>query len=362
MSDVISRGEAEHARLVHRWRAPIRDGATLLCAPDEEAAFLRHGSLLGSLGPGTHQLRSDRVPFLAIAAGPELDAELWFVSRALRSVRVRGTFAGLRSLRLHAMLSGSIEGASEVFVHDSPALLLGLVRGGGIGDDVGAFVARAAKSELVRAAEAREIESADLMNAASTKWPNAAVLLRAIGGALAPHGVAIHSLGLRLIPDEATRKVLLGPSHAAPNTDLEALRRFRAALQPGSRITAYDPNGRGFSGTVVTVYQRLCQVFWDGGGQTWIESEQLVPLGAPADVRVSTARDGATASTLPSASEAAAAAVAIAGTLEPGTRVVVDYQGSAYPAAVARFSEGWYEVAWENGALTWVPSSAVKPS
>jgi len=72
--------------------------------------------------------------------------------------------------------------------------------------------------------------------------------------------------------------------------------------------------------------------------------------------------EGASDATLPSAREAAAAAVAIAGTLAAGTRVVVDYQGTPYPAAVARFSEGWYEVAWENGALAWVPSSAVRPS
>jgi len=362
MSDVVCRGAAEHARLVHRWRAPIRDGATLVCAEDEEAAFLRHGSLLGSLGPGTHQLRTDRVPFLAIAAGPELDAELWFVSRALRSVRVLGTFAGLRSLRLHAMLSGSMDGTSEVFVRDTRALLLGLLSGAGIGDDVGAFVARAAKSELVRAADAREIESAELMSGSSTAWPNSGPMLRAIGAALAPHGVAIHSLGLRLIPDEATRKTLAGAARVVPSLDGDQLRRFRAALQPGSRVSAGDPGRQAFAGTVVSLYQRLCQVVWDSGGQTWIESERLVPVGAQTAALLSAAAEAATATTLPSASEAAAAAVAIAGTLAAGTRVVVDYEGTAYPAAVERFSEGWYEVAWDNGARAWVPSTAVRPS
>lgn len=262
------------------------------------------------------------------------------------------------------MLSGVLDGSAEVLVSDSRALLAGLLRGAGVAADPGALMARAAHEELRRAADAREIEPTALIGLSSVSWPNAPRLHAAIAAALAPYGVAAHAVSLRLSPDAASQAALGGvaaPAVVDLNQQAERLRRFRAALQPGFRVNASDASGNVYAGTVVSVQHRSCLVQWDGAGTTQIESGRLVPVEARSDGPVLRVAAEAPSTTLPSATGQAEAAVAIAGSLAAGTRVLVQHaDGRSYLAVVQQFQQGWYEVAWENGARAWVPPQAVR--
>ncbi|MBN2196089.1 MAG: SPFH domain-containing protein [Polyangiaceae bacterium] len=99
----IERPLAEREVLLHRHpydRVPI--GARLAVASDECAVITSHGRVLGTLGPGTHRLVPEQVPFLEAAVdlvggGQELLCEIYLLlTGTFTGVAVAGSLGKLR--------------------------------------------------------------------------------------------------------------------------------------------------------------------------------------------------------------------------------------------------------------------------
>jgi hypothetical protein len=417
VSRTIARGDAERRRLVHRVAGAVPHGCVLYCESDEVVLFLRHGSLLGALGAGTHHLTGDVLPFLRVAVGPELDADVVYVSTTPRDVDLGLTFSGIRDVHGSAA-SGHVRGVARLRAGDPMRLVLGMRSPSRFDEDLAAHLGRVVLERLPSWLSASGCSWSDVAKQVGT-FPSPEEVMHAFGSDTVAPNLRVERAALWITLDPRSRETL-GLRADAQSVDLPAVWRgeLRAALQPGLRVSALGSDGKTYVGTLLRRSGDQGEVLWDGGGApSWILMESLSPVRseraivtpprAPAaapvpnpsavDVGVRPASRGtvplAAVSATPAAplpqpvdsamrdasrmvpsvgasTQAAAAssagwepvAAAYAATLRArGQRVVAQHgDGHYYPATIQRFANGFYEVSWDNGMHAWLSPDKIR--
>jgi hypothetical protein len=403
---------------VHRVAGAVPHGCVLYCENDEVVLFLRHGSLLGALGTGTHHLTADVLPFLRVAAGPELDADVVYVSTSPRDFDLGLTFSGIRDVHGSAA-SGHVRGAVRMRIAEPTRLVLGVRSPSRFDEDLAARLGRIVLERLPSWLSASRCSWSDVAKQVGT-FPPPGEVMQAFGSDTAALNLSVENAALWITLDPRSRETL-GLRSDAQSVDLPAVWRgeLRAALQPGLRVSALGSDGKTYVGTLLRRSGDQGEVLWDGGAApSWILMDLLSPVrveqaivnpprapaAAPvanasaADVVIRPASRGtvplaavpatpavptpqpvdaamrSVAHTAPSASASAqAAAAATSAAWEPvgaayaatlrvrGQRVVAQHDdGHYYPATIERFANGYYEVAWDNGMHAWLSPDKIR--
>jgi len=111
----------------------IRMATQLTVGADEVALFVKDGTVQGKLGPGTHQLDTNNIPFLArfvekLTGGNLFVAQLYFVStREFPGVKFGGAIGDVRDPETGLGIGTMVYGDFSVRVTDPEKLVVGLV-------------------------------------------------------------------------------------------------------------------------------------------------------------------------------------------------------------------------------------------
>jgi hypothetical protein len=304
--------EPLRSQLLRRHAEPVALGARLRCAPDQTAVFLQWGRVAGELGPGEHLLEPQQVPFLSLLVdGGRLGGELWVVSSGGASLPVSVT--------------PELELWVKVRVADTFGLFNALA---GIGEP--ASLDRFVIDQL------RQALGPSFAGKGPQELADPGVRSRLAEPALGPARQKLSELKLELVgldgdPGAASPK---SGTQAMPAADAAAILAASAAVQlPAPSKPAFGPGSRArmshagswHSGSVVQLAEGQCEIEWDSGQKSWVPLSGLEPEPV------------------------------YPGAHPPGTRVLVQWtDGGSYPATVRHFNGTNYQIAWDNGATSWL--------
>lgn len=133
----IARSDEARADIIYRYpEKNVRTLTQLTCQPDESAVFVKNGQVVGVLGPGTHSLESNNIPFLSsllekVTGGDLFIAEIYFVStREITGVRFGGPLGAITDPVTQMMCEAKVFGDFSVAVTDPQKLIFGSVGSG----------------------------------------------------------------------------------------------------------------------------------------------------------------------------------------------------------------------------------------
>lgn len=119
--------------IVYQWPDKnIRMMTQLTVHQDEVALFVKNGTVVGTLGPGTHSLSTNNVPFISkllegVTGGNLFMAELFFVlTREIPSIKFGGPVGTLQDPKLKLAVTPLVHGEFSLRVADPQKLVVGL--------------------------------------------------------------------------------------------------------------------------------------------------------------------------------------------------------------------------------------------
>lgn len=346
---VIERNPANGEDLIWMYPAPAPLGAQLEVGSSDRVAFLDMGMLSGVVGPGTHTLNPQQLPFLGTSVrGQEIGAELHFLrAQPGPSLRVGGKLSGLTDDSAQVVVSPRYFGELSLLVSDPGRFL-----SSGLGSDaksVDKWVQNQFRQVLTKVLVAKPNVFASLHDPALLLDIEAEVS-KALNAKLDELGIAAQNLKVQKIDLSAQDRAAItaatstkgegnrgdsgrvtpaaapAPERAAPAASL---------IAPNSRVSVHMPDGRVFSGVTTNYQNQHYEVAWDGSNtRGWVPAGQVRP----------------------------AAVAPTAAAPQPGSRVLAQWSdGGFYPAAVRQVTTQALEVQWDNGAVAWLRADQLRP-
>jgi hypothetical protein len=337
--------------LMHKHPGPVPVGSQLGCEPGQSAVFVQWGRVAGVLGPGTHKLDPQAVPFLSIMVeqrpeGAMLGGELYILQDNVLDVRVAP--ASKQSGGSGAEASPKLTVGVSVRIAD-PAQLLARLAGPAEPGVVERVVADALANALGPALAQKSPR--ELSDPAACR----AAVDAALGAAREQlRAMAIEVLGVTnvvaTLPEDARARPAVATTPLAAVADVAAATPAAAAAPapapaPAAAPAAAAPAGLAVgarvrishggiwhSGNIVELQDARAEIAWDGAEtKTWLPVAQLEPEPS------------------------------YPGAHPSGTRVLAQApDGGFQPGSVRHFNGTSYQIAFEGGTTAWLAPGQIK--
>src|SRR5215471_4759272 len=131
--EFIAAPDSAKGQIVYKWPdTNIRKFARAIVEPDAQAVFISQGQVMGTLGPGQHQLDAKELPFLGLFVdwatnSNAFKAELYFVgAREFPNLRFGGRLDEVQDPQTGLIVTLRSFGEYALRVVDAPKLILNL--------------------------------------------------------------------------------------------------------------------------------------------------------------------------------------------------------------------------------------------
>jgi hypothetical protein len=271
----VARDEAFQEAILFKWPASeVPSPARLVCGVSEVAVVVRHGAVLGALGPGSHSLDASAVPFLSLATdsgSQSLQCEIYFVTTSQIPLRLGGA-TQLRDPSTGIVAQVRIAGDALARVAEPGRLAVAALPITAEPDSALQWIRGMVLNQLIDTVGAMTQSKSSVLDVIGAPEAVAAEVESALGSSLGPLGIEVSVPSVFLSVDEETAARMRPVSSQTQ----QAAGSFQP-LVSGTRVMVQWTDGNWHPASVGGYQEGWYAVVWSNGASAWVPTHVVRP-------------------------------------------------------------------------------------